>query len=44
LVDDGPSFADIVTEHNRYFHPLARTWPKRKPDLLSKASAETRAA
>jgi hypothetical protein len=34
LVDGGPSFADIVTEHHRYFHPLAGNWPKEPPNYL----------
>jgi hypothetical protein len=34
LVPNGPSFAEIVTQHNRYFHPLARTWPKTPPNYL----------
>jgi hypothetical protein len=34
LVDDGPSFADIVTEHGRYFHPISGKWPKTPPNYL----------
>jgi hypothetical protein len=34
LVDNGPSFADIVVDHNRYFHPLAGGWPKEPPNYL----------
>ena len=34
LVDNGPSFADIVTKHDRYFHPLDGKWPKEPPNYL----------
>lgn len=37
LVTDGPTFADIVVKHNRYFHPVgggSSGWPTTPPNYL----------
>lgn len=37
MLDDGTSFADIVTEHNSYFHPVGGGpggWPTEPPNYM----------
>ena len=34
LVEDGPSWTDIIIKHGRYFHPFAGKWPKTPPNYI----------